>query len=245
MRPGIAAAIGVLIGLLFGAAAVMMATGFVSPHYTVVPGVMNAWGPVNPVNTPSASIDSSRSVTPEALEDRAPANPGVFVNQSRFPSTGPPVVSTARTREFLASVSCLALLILLLFMARSGRARRDEHPLASLITRLFFMAILPALGVMLYANLNRASTDEILAAGVFTASGIFGVLVIGCMLLARAGHPLRRNQEAAPPAETTQLSQELYRQAQTMEERLESLETILLERPRRASVFDTAGRRSD
>lgn len=244
MRPGTAAAIGVLIGLLLGAAAVMVATGFVSPQ-SVTTGVMSGWGPVNPVTTPSASIDSSRSVTQEALEDRAPVNPGVFVNQSRFPSTGPPVVNTARTREFLSSVSGLALLILLLFMARSGRARRDEHPLASLITRLFFMAILPALGVMLYANLNGASTDEILAAGVFTAGGIFGVLVIGCMLLARAGHPLRRGQEAQPPAETTQLSQELYRQAQTMEERLESLETILLEQRHRVSGFEPAGRRSD
>lgn len=162
-------------------------------------------------------------------------------------NTSTPVQATVPTTTYniLPILSGLALWGGLLVLSLSARKQRAENPLASLITRLFFMALMPALLIAAVMYAGAKETSDILLTGSICTVVTFVFLTVSCIFLARAGHPLRRDQEAQPPALTTQLSQELYRQAQAMEERLEALETILLEKSGRTLAYDKTDRRRD
>ncbi len=170
--------------------------------------------------------------------------PGVFNGTWSTPiQTMVPMGTT--THNILPTLSGLALFVIVLVLSLSAHKQRAENPLASLITRLFFMALMPALVIAAVMYAGAKETSDILLIGFICTVVTFVFLTVSCMFLARAGHPLRRDQEAQPPALTTQLSQELYRQAQAMEERLEALETILLEKSGRTLAYDKADRRRD
>ena len=133
----------------------------------------------------------------------------------------------------------LVVTSLLFSLSQRGRG----HSVSATVTRLTLMSIFlgGAVGVLLYGSTAPLGLDDAIIVGALTTAGAYGLLSVSTLILARATRPLeppRAREDAAPRSredaggeDLSQLSQELYRQAQRMEERIETLETLLLEQP--------------
>ncbi len=195
---------------------VLMVFSMLEPQYqTVIPGTMQVseWAPVQD----GRMVQYVDGVPGAALP---------------FPMPAPMANAVARRSAGLFNLAGFVVLLVALALAARARPRTESHPMASLITRLFALSIVPAAGVMMFAFADNASSEEVLVAGIATAGGVFAVLLIGCLLMSLTGRPLKTAAGSAATPEAGELVQELHRIAQNMEERVESLETILLEQRR-------------
>jgi phage shock protein B len=84
------------------------------------------------------------------------------------------------------------------------------------------------IGGLVYLESPRYNLDDGTVVGLITAGVTFGILVVGTFLLSLVTRG-REGKVGASDEDVSRLTQELYQQAQRMDERIESLETLLLE----------------